>query len=646
MKEHLPVQNLFSIRRRITISFIILGVLFFIGAFFNFNFQYTDIISSNEAIIQKHLKVRDYCLRLNIGINQAALHYQDYISYTKNQDKLQGQVIWEKEVLTYSERILNHINTEDELYYKIINDFRSDITKLEVLFEDASQVNFKNPSVKEDISNKITVLTKNLNTHIKNIDGIEQKAIHLKVKSVNALIGQIMLVTGISFLLLLIIGVFLTSQSIRLVRKQINDIASGLKALFKGDIFTNYQSGIKEFSPILEQVGYARDSFAEIKKFADEVSKGNFDSELEAFENQGELGEALAGMQSSLKEISDETRERNWINEGINRFNQIIQEQSENQTEFYHSVIKYLVDYLEVNQGGFFVKEDDDIETYLNLEATFAFNRKKYLKKSIQFGEGLVGQSWREKDTIYLTEIPKNYTTIASGMGEAQPLCVLIVPLVTDDQVQGILEFSSFKLIDDYQIDFLHRISESIAISISRVKISERNQMILKESQMISEQMKSQEEEMRMNMESMASTQEQIKATQLELSAQGNVIRNSFTFLEMSPSGVYRFVNKKILALSGYKEEELIGQHYSTLIKDKSSKARLDWFEILKGEIKQGEYIRYTKFGERYWVYEVVFPIYSVDGEVEKVYAIGLDISKYKEIEKTSEDPEKEQVSS
>lgn len=642
MKDNIPVHNLFSLQKRISISFIILGALFLSVTIFNLNFKYTDIISSNKDVIEKHSLVRNHCLRLEIAFNQVVIHYKDYLSFAKNQDKLQGRVVWERDVLTNTEKILNLINTEDELYHKIINDFRSDISKLEVLLEDASQVNFNNPALKENISKKITVLTNKLSTHIKNIDGLEQKAILLNVKNVNDITRKIMLITAITFFIITIMGIIVTIQIIKTVKTQINDIAKGLRALFVGEIFSNYHRGIKEFSPLLEQLGYARNSFSEIKKFADEVSNGNFDSELYAFQNEGELGKALASMQSSLKDISNETQERNWINEGINRFNRMIQEQGEDRTEFYHNIIKYLVDYLEVNQGGFFVLEEENQQSYLNLEATFAFNRKKYLRKTIQFGEGLVGQAWREKDTLYLTEIPGNYTTISSGMGEAKPRCVLIVPLITDDQVQGVLEFSSFKLIDDYKIDFLHRISESIAISISRVKINERNQLILKESKELSEQMKAQEEEMRMNMENMANTQEQIKATQLELSAQGNVIRNAFTFLEMSPSGVYRFVNKKILALSGYKEEELIGQHYSTLIKDKATKARLDWFEILKGEIKQGEYIRYTKFGERYWVYEVVFPIYSISGEVEKVYAIGFDITKYKKAEISLKEQEEE----
>ena len=76
---------------------------------------------------------------------------------------------------------------------------------------------------------------------------------------------------------------------------------------------------------------------------------------------------------------------------------------------------------MKLNQGGFFIVKEEGDEVFLELEGCYAYERRKKMNKRILPGEGLVGQSYQEKDSIYITEVPDNYINIKSGLGDANP---------------------------------------------------------------------------------------------------------------------------------------------------------------------------------------------------------------------------------
>jgi flagellar motility protein MotE (MotC chaperone) len=138
----------------------------------------------------------------------------------------------------------------------------------------------------------------------------------------------------------------------------------------------------------------------------------------------------------------------------------------------------------------------------------FAFNIKKFEKQRVKLGEGILGQTFLEKETTYLTNMPEEYVRITSGLGDAAPKSILIVPLKVDKDVYGIVELASFKEFEPHEISFVERLGETIASTLSSVKINQRNRRLLEQSQQQTEEMRSQEEEMRQNMEELTATQE------------------------------------------------------------------------------------------------------------------------------------------
>jgi GAF domain-containing protein len=226
-----------------------------------------------------------------------------------------------------------------------------------------------------------------------------------------------------------------------------------------------------------------------------------------------------------LKKASEEDRkrkeeddQRNWASQGLAKFSDILRKSSNDLEEFSYEIISQIVKYTNSNQGGMYVINDiDKNDIYIEMKACYAFDRRKYLQRQIRIGEGLVGRCYQEKEKIYLTEIPNDYIKITSGLGDENPRALLIVPLIYNDVIYGLIELASFKDIPDYVIEFIERVGESIAATISSVKSNIQTTYLLEQSQQQAEEMSAQEEEMRQNMEELRATQEQSARREEEL---------------------------------------------------------------------------------------------------------------------------------
>ncbi|WP_224996648.1 PAS domain S-box protein [Cesiribacter sp. SM1] len=367
--------------------------------------------------------------------------------------------------------------------------------------------------------------------------------------------------------------------------------------------------------------------------FASEISRGNLAARY-ALNEEDPLGKSLVEMRNSLVEAAQKEEQEKFKNTGLAEISDILRNSSASLEDLANQVLTRIIKYMNINQGGLFILKKEADGACLELLASYAYNRKKYISKKIEVGEGLLGQAALEKDTVYLTDIPKDYVNITSGLGEARPNCVLIVPIKSNDEVVGVMEFASFQVFETHQIEFLEKLSETIASTIISVQVNQHTKLLLEKSQQQAEELRAQEEEMRQNMEEMEATQEELHRKEIETRGQLSAIDNTLATVEFDMQGMVRTANESFLKLLGYSLEEIRGKHHRILCESSfaASAEYTNFWEQLKSGISfKNDYKRISKQGKEIWLYATYTPVTDSSGKPYKVIKLAFDITKDKQ---------------
>ena len=315
----------------------------------------------------------------------------------------------------------------------------------------------------------------------------------------------------------------------KVIRKPLIDLRENIDKVSKGILDVNLN---KKTLAIENEMGSIARSFETLvdnlhrsAAFADEIAQANFTVEYNLLSDNDKLGKSLLNMRQSLVAAQEQEKlrkkedEKNqWITEGVAKFSEILRNESTKIKQLSNLFIQNLVDYMGAVQGGLFILNNENPEDiFYELTGAVAYDRIKMLKKEFRVGESLVGRCIYEKKTIYMTEVPDRYVTITSGLGTANPKCILLAPAIFNDIVFGVIELASFNPFEKYQLDFIDKIGESVASTISTVKTSEQTAQLLEESRQQSEELAAQEEELRQNIEELQATQEEMRRKEQEL---------------------------------------------------------------------------------------------------------------------------------
>jgi methyl-accepting chemotaxis protein len=331
----------------------------------------------------------------------------------------------------------------------------------------------------------------------------------------------------ILMLIILIFAAIITGViTIRSLANPINHTKNILLQMSKGILpKEKLQEGSDEVGQMAKALNLVIQGLRDVSNFTLEIGKSNFNHDFKPLSEEDSLGLSLLEMRQELikaqkdeEKRQQENQQRNWASQGVALFSDILRKNNDDLEMLSYDILSNMVRYTNSNQGGFFIVNDNDKDNILlEMTACYAYDRQKFLTKQIAVGEGLVGRCFQEKEKIYLTEIPKDYIKITSGLGDNNPTSLLLIPLTYNNRVYGILEIASFNEYHDFEIEFIERIGESIAATISSVKSNIQTALLLEQSQQQAEEMSSQEEEMRQNMEELRATQEQSARREEEL---------------------------------------------------------------------------------------------------------------------------------
>jgi CHASE3 domain sensor protein/putative methionine-R-sulfoxide reductase with GAF domain len=284
-----------------------------------------------------------------------------------------------------------------------------------------------------------------------------------------------------------------------------------------------FNPGITKVLTAQEIISHTIENTRKASNFVKNMANSNYDVEWAGLDqhnillNENTLAGDLINMREKLKKVKQEDERRNWMNEGLATFSELVRNNQNDSQLLADKCVSFLTKYLNGQQASLFVHKDDEGDQYLELVSCYAFSKKKFIEKRIEIGNGLVGQVYLEGETVQLKEVPRGYTEITSGLGDATPAYLVIVPLKYDIHTVAILELASFAPFEQHQIQFLQKGGEFLASAILNTHNTQKMKNLLEHARMNEEQMKQREEEMRQNMEELQATQEELVRKEKEL---------------------------------------------------------------------------------------------------------------------------------
>jgi signal transduction histidine kinase/DNA-binding response OmpR family regulator len=189
-------------------------------------------------------------------------------------------------------------------------------------------------------------------------------------------------------------------------------------------------------------------------------------------------------------------------------------------------------------------------------------NERKSLSNSIRLRQGLVGQCAFERQRILLTNVPPDYVRISSGLGEAQPLNIVVLPVIFENEVLAVIELASFNRLTAVHLSFLDQLVESIGIVLNTISASMRTEDLLKQSQILTKELQSQQAELKSTNDrleqqamSMRQSEELLKTQQEELRAKNEELEEKASQLQAEKRQV-EAINREVETARSALEEK------------------------------------------------------------------------------------------
>ncbi len=382
---------------------------------------------------------------------------------------------------------------------------------------------------------------------------------------IKAFIYASLCILALTVLLSMIISRSIT-QPLYAMRNKLGMVAQGILPE-KDESHSN-----DEFGQMGSKVDDLVQTLRENADFAKRIGEGKYDTEFKAASDNDVLGMSLLNMRKNLIENERRDKERNWIVRGVAEISEILR-LHDSLDSLGDDVIKFILDKIGAIQGAFYVVNDENENMrMIEMRASDAYGRKKYLQTRFKFAEGMVGQAVAEQDTVLRTEIPDSFVTITSGiLGDQRPTCILIVPLITNEEVYGVLEFAGFKKFDSSQVKFVQELSLILARTIFNIRVNERTRKLLEESQAMSNELSEKQEVLRQNAEEMQATQEELQRTNQQLEEQIEEVNRTQKRMQLllenaseviticEEDKTIRYISPSVETILGYAQKEIIG---------------------------------------------------------------------------------------
>jgi HAMP domain-containing protein/signal transduction histidine kinase len=230
-----------------------------------------------------------------------------------------------------------------------------------------------------------------------------------------------------------------------------------------------------------------------IAQVATAVTRGdlNLRIDVDAAGEILELQDYINTMIVRLRETTLANKEQDWLKGNLARISGLMQGRRD-LGDVAALIMSELTPVVSAQHGAFFLAQETDDEVgeeyELRLIGSYGFSRRTRSTVFLQ-GEGLIGQAAVEKRSILIEHVPPGYLKITSGLGEAPPSHVIVLPVLFEGRVLGVIELAAFQPFTQIQKDFLSQITDIIAISVNTISVNTKTEGLLKQSQELTEQL-------------------------------------------------------------------------------------------------------------------------------------------------------------
>ncbi|HYD60751.1 MAG TPA: response regulator, partial [Noviherbaspirillum sp.] len=227
-----------------------------------------------------------------------------------------------------------------------------------------------------------------------------------------------------------------------------------------------------------------------IAEVATAVTRGDLSRsiQVEARGEVADLKDNINEMIRNLKETTQKNAQQDWLKTNLARFTRLLQGQRD-LSAVTTLILSELAPLVSAHHGVFYMMDSQEADARLRMIASYGYRSSRKLPTSFLPGEGLVGQCALEKQRIWLTNIPRDYIQISSGLGAAPPTNIVVLPILFEQQVKAVIEIASLDRFTETHLSFLDQLMESIGVVLNTIEANSRTESLLTQSQSLAQEL-------------------------------------------------------------------------------------------------------------------------------------------------------------
>jgi HAMP domain-containing protein/CheY-like chemotaxis protein/signal transduction histidine kinase len=234
-----------------------------------------------------------------------------------------------------------------------------------------------------------------------------------------------------------------------------------------------------------------------IGEVATAVTRGDLSRSIQV-EARGEMSylkDNINEMIRNLKETTQKNAQQDWLKTNLARFTRLLQGQRDLQAVT-KLILSELAPLISAHHGVFYMMDSQDADARLRMIASYGYRSSRKLPTSFLPGEGLVGQCALEKSRIWLTDVPRDYIQVSSGLGAAPPTNIVVLPILFEQQVKAVIEIASLDRFTETHLSFLDQLMESIGVVLNTIEANSRTESLLTQSQSLAQELQQTNQEL------------------------------------------------------------------------------------------------------------------------------------------------------